>query len=207
MGRFLSRDPIGHAGGLNLYEYSRSNPVTYTDYTGLNPFSFTGGSKSGKYNFRVVGIPGIIDTGLDGGKVTYGATIDVTNYSTSSATFAFKLKNVQALIVTDLTKNKMGVLKEITDARLENSNCDPLAFTLGPGGSKSVNIRMELAIDPKDLPKTTWKMTVPLEVETHTGRWSLRPPFYHDMIGQTTFTLKQRFIVDKNGATTQSSEF
>ena len=35
MGRFLNRDPIGHLGGLNLYEYSYSNPVSITDESGL----------------------------------------------------------------------------------------------------------------------------------------------------------------------------
>ena len=43
MGRFLSRDPIGHAGGLNLYEYSKSNPTTFTDHTGLYPDSVRAG--------------------------------------------------------------------------------------------------------------------------------------------------------------------
>ena len=37
LGRFISRDPIGHRGGLNLYSYGGNNPVNYTDYNGLNP--------------------------------------------------------------------------------------------------------------------------------------------------------------------------
>jgi len=37
LGRFISRDPIGHRGGLNLYSYSSNNPVTFTDHTGLFP--------------------------------------------------------------------------------------------------------------------------------------------------------------------------
>ena len=41
LGRFLSRDPIGHAGGLNLYNYGDSSPVDNTDHTGLSPDSFT----------------------------------------------------------------------------------------------------------------------------------------------------------------------
>ncbi|WP_351230143.1 RHS repeat-associated core domain-containing protein [Streptomyces sp. NPDC002133] len=36
-GRFISQDPIGHAGGPNLYQYALSSPTTYTDPTGNNP--------------------------------------------------------------------------------------------------------------------------------------------------------------------------
>ncbi len=35
LGRFISRDPIGHSGGLNLYALSSNNPVSYADPTGL----------------------------------------------------------------------------------------------------------------------------------------------------------------------------
>lgn len=34
-GRFLTQDPIGLAGGVNLYSYAGSNPVAYTDPFGL----------------------------------------------------------------------------------------------------------------------------------------------------------------------------
>ncbi|MEZ5162331.1 MAG: RHS repeat-associated core domain-containing protein [Fimbriimonadaceae bacterium] len=34
-GRFLTRDPIGHAGGLNLYEYCGGNPINRLDADGL----------------------------------------------------------------------------------------------------------------------------------------------------------------------------
>jgi len=33
-GRFISRDPIGYAGGLNLYEYTYGNPVRLVDPSG-----------------------------------------------------------------------------------------------------------------------------------------------------------------------------
>jgi len=36
LGRFISRDPIGHAGNMNLYAYP-TNPVTFVDPSGLDP--------------------------------------------------------------------------------------------------------------------------------------------------------------------------
>ena len=35
LGRFISRDPIDYAGGMNLYEYVGSNPLRYHDFSGL----------------------------------------------------------------------------------------------------------------------------------------------------------------------------
>jgi hypothetical protein len=38
VGRFLSEDPIGFSGGLNLYQYVNNNPVTFVDPRGLDGF-------------------------------------------------------------------------------------------------------------------------------------------------------------------------
>ena len=54
LGRFLTQDPIGHQGGLNLYQYCGNNPLTRTDPDGkdwdaqrkaltLGGYEFTGG--------------------------------------------------------------------------------------------------------------------------------------------------------------------
>ena len=36
LGRFISRDPIGYEGGINLYEYATSSPVTKLDSKGTS---------------------------------------------------------------------------------------------------------------------------------------------------------------------------
>ncbi len=35
IGRFISRDPIGYRGGINLYEYVGDDPIIYTDQNGF----------------------------------------------------------------------------------------------------------------------------------------------------------------------------
>ncbi len=35
--RWLSRDPIGEIGGVNLYAYANNNPMTYFDLEGTEP--------------------------------------------------------------------------------------------------------------------------------------------------------------------------
>jgi RHS repeat-associated protein len=41
LGRFVTRDPIGYDGGINLFEYVEGNPVKSTDFSGLKGWAKT----------------------------------------------------------------------------------------------------------------------------------------------------------------------
>ncbi|NJM47105.1 MAG: hypothetical protein HC860_13860 [Alkalinema sp. RU_4_3] len=49
IGRFMSNDPIGQAGGINLYTYAANNPVTLTDPDGQSPLAIAGAAIGGIY--------------------------------------------------------------------------------------------------------------------------------------------------------------
>jgi RHS repeat-associated protein len=64
MGRFLQRDPVGYAAGVNLYGYCYNNPVIFTDPLGLDilVLNDSEGARSFGHNGYAVGNDG---TGWD----------------------------------------------------------------------------------------------------------------------------------------------
>lgn len=76
LGRFLERDPLGEAGGLNLYSYANANPMRWRDPSGLSPEShhnresFDSRSSTGSSPGRSGGFYG----------PAYGAIRDVESY-------------------------------------------------------------------------------------------------------------------------------
>jgi hypothetical protein len=93
LGRWISRDPIGTAGGLNLYGYAGDDPVNRNDPLGLATIGLgiSGSFQLGPINFNVfAGV--VIDTngnygtyyglgaGLgEGGKASGGVSVSASN--------------------------------------------------------------------------------------------------------------------------------
>jgi RHS repeat-associated protein len=73
LGRWLTDDPIGLAGGLNLQQYVRSNPVRYVDPDGRNPL--VGVLEGVVIGGGLGGIPGAIIGGIIGGIIVGGAAV------------------------------------------------------------------------------------------------------------------------------------
>lgn len=71
-GRFLQPDPIGYAGGVNLYAYVRNDPLNYVDRRGLAAETSQGSSRSGNVQlacafacpFLIPAIPPGVEAGV-----------------------------------------------------------------------------------------------------------------------------------------------
>ena len=70
LGRWLTRDPIGYRGGINLYGYVNSSPVGNVDAEGLATYTLGTGVEAASPNS--VGIKGSVD--LDTPTETYSPT-------------------------------------------------------------------------------------------------------------------------------------
>ena len=92
--RFLSSDPVGLSGGLNLYAYANGNPLAYIDPLGLSPwirisgfFKMIGGAVEAAvgYGFAAftaetgIGIAAGVAVGLHGTDVTYAGYYEMVS--------------------------------------------------------------------------------------------------------------------------------
>ena len=90
--RFISEDPIGLRGGMNLYAYAGNNPVGYTDPFGTNPAAGVWGGAVLGGEIGAIGGPigigiGVVAGGIIGGLVTYHATDAISKSVFGPASF------------------------------------------------------------------------------------------------------------------------
>jgi RHS repeat-associated protein len=76
-GRFISPDPIGIAGGFNLYSYVSNNPIALVDPLGLSGWKYFHGGVGVVLGGLLGGVPGaMLGGGLFYGMASYGETQD-----------------------------------------------------------------------------------------------------------------------------------
>ena len=148
-GQFLTRDPIGYRGGVNLYGYTGNNPTNWADSSGLSPFwdwvdtgwaSFDtligvigglGGTASYDYTNRVTvvqggWVAGILQSG-GWGAITFGEVIITPDCSTLMPIYNHELGQVdQSRILGPLYLLTYGVGWLVGIGRGDYHDANPL---------------------------------------------------------------------------------
>ncbi len=121
-GRFLQPDPIGQAGGLNVYAYCGNDPVNGTDPSGLNADNDKGVKQSSGY-----GSDGLDSRGFDSSGAYHGSN-DASWYGNSGSSGGDSLEAEPVII----TGSDPGAAASPNGSITTNTN-DP-AIGLGMGG-------------------------------------------------------------------------
>ncbi|MCJ7546396.1 MAG: RHS repeat-associated core domain-containing protein [Deltaproteobacteria bacterium] len=76
VGRFINKDPIGYAGGINLFTYVGNNPINLTDPLGFGPLIVTVNYRASQYgSFTMVWDNSLLPTFYGSGTLGYNGKI------------------------------------------------------------------------------------------------------------------------------------
>jgi RHS repeat-associated protein len=122
-GRFTQEDPIGLAGGVNLYGFAEGDPVSYSDPYGLCPPQLTGRPCSGWVSAGVGLIPGVGDA-IDIAGVIAGRDL-LTQETISGAATAGTIVGI-ILGSGKIGREAGNALLPIGEKALKKMDADPL---------------------------------------------------------------------------------
>ena len=125
IGRFISKDPIGWAGGLNLYGYTGNNPVNFVDPAGLMSFIFNAGG-------HVPIVPGFASGG-------YNISSEKVDPYTSNASWVANDPIAEAVVGS---MADIGVNAGIADLSGTGGKCAGGTINIGVGRYSGIQITL-----------------------------------------------------------------
>ncbi len=143
-GRFLTQDPIGLAGGVNLYSYAENNPINFSDAFGLlrcppvcgpPQGALAGMAMSGLVNAARQALGAISDFVRNYGNMREANTIGADKYFHCNANCeATKRGPAGERTATVLSDVREAIDQSIKGDPPEASNCRPSGQSTGSGG-------------------------------------------------------------------------
>ena len=104
LGRFITQDPKGYKGGINLYEYCRNSPTNGTDPSGLGFWSTVGEWGSDMIDFLTGNVKGTAEIGAK--------TVDAGMVRAAQMQYQNDLLNGACPAVTEADKRKWYELQD-----------------------------------------------------------------------------------------------
>jgi len=116
LGRFISEDPIGHNGGLNLYAYVGGNPIMLVDPSGL-----AASECNGCVNSTIGPLELLVGGSVRGGMAILNALINFENVVNSTDKWSRAPKSIQDQMTLNAAQEGQGnvIIKSLNDPKFQ----------------------------------------------------------------------------------------